>query len=591
MKRTYKYILLSVFAFLIFSCEESWLDPKPLSIFVPENIYIDKAGLDAVLLTNRKNLRNEYYGGPNVFDNELVGTDAFVSGNKSNQATHNFPLQVTPTGTGLHDFFDSWNNAYNQIRNANVVISRIDLPEWAGEQDKNEILGEAYFHRAYWYYRLVHQFGDVPFLNKEYTEPKIDFYTHSRKTILNKIQSDMEFAVQWLPEVVEPGKVNRAAGNHLLTKIYLANSQFDKAITSASAVINDGFHSLMTERFGKYAGDSKFNVIWDLHQKENKSLAENKEGLLIVQDKYGYPDAEVSGGTAAMRNYVPTWWHGQYLKDANGTAACTDKSGNWQIIKLGRGVGYARPTNYTAYHIWKDCGADLRHDTLVNWFPMSEMLINNPSSEFYGQPVSKEYTNPIDTFQAWFPFPYYKVYVEDEERPDQPNGGHSDWYVFRLADTYLLRAEAYWWKGDKANAAADINKVRERALAPPVEPGDVTLGYILDERIRELYAESPRKTELTRMSFIMADNNLNGYSLDNFSDKNYWFDRVQEKNNFYNVGYVWGANEFVISAYHVLWPIPQDVIDDNQGGVINQNVGYPGAENNIPPKTEISAED
>ena len=167
MKRIYKYTLISIFAVMIFSCQEGWLDPKPLSIFVPESIYIDKAGLDAVLLSTRKNLRNEYYAGPNVFDNELVCTDAFVSGNKSNIATHNFPIQVVPTGTGLHNFFNSWDNAYNQIRNANVVISRIDEPEWISDQDKNEILGEAYFHRAYWYYRLVHQFGDVPFLNKE----------------------------------------------------------------------------------------------------------------------------------------------------------------------------------------------------------------------------------------------------------------------------------------------------------------------------------------------------------------------------------------------------------------------------------------
>lgn len=591
MKRIYKLLITGVFVTIMFSCQEGWLDPKPLSIFVPESIYIDKEGLDAVLLTNRKNLRNEHYGGPSVFDNELVSTDAFVSGNKSNQATHNFPIQVTPTGTGLHNFFDSWNNAYNQIRNANVVISRIDDPEWKSEADKNEILAEAYFHRAYWYYRLVHQFGDVPFLNKEYTEPKIDFYTHSRKTILNKIQSDMEFAVQWLPLVVEPGKVNRAAGNHLLTKIYLANSNFDGAITASSAVINDGIHSLMTQRFGKYASNPYYNVIWDLHQKENKSAPENKEGLLVVQDKYGFPDAEVSGGTAAMRNYVPTWWHNQYLKDANGKAACTDARGNWQIIKLGRGVGYARPTNYTAYEVWLNCGTDLRHDTIINWFPMDEMRHNNPASKFYGQPLTTKYTNPIDTFQAWFPFPYYKVYVADEEVPDQPNGGHSDWYIFRLAETYLLRAEAYIWKNDKAKAAADVNKVRERAKAPPVSVSDISLEYILDERIRELYAESPRKTELTRISFIMADNNLNGYSLQNFHQKSYWWDRVQAKNNFYNIGFSWGINEFKIAAYHVLWPIPQDVIDDNQGGIINQNVGYPGVENNIPPKTEITEED
>ena len=591
MKKTFKYIMIGIFALMAFACSEEWLAPKPLSIFVPESIYIDKAGMDAVLLTMRKNLRHDFYGAANELTNELITSDLCVAGNKQTSATHNFFTQVMPTGTGQYDFFTHWNVGYNQIRNANVVISRIDAPDWKSDQDKNEILAEAYFHRAYWYYRLVHQFGDVPFLNKEYIEPKIDFYTHSRKTILNKIQSDMEFAVQWLPEVVDPGKVNRAAGNHLLAKICLANSDFDGAITATSAVINDGIHSLMTERFGKYASDGKYNVIWDLHQKENKSLSANKEAILVCQDKYGFPDAEVNGGTTSMRNYAPLWWHRIYLKDADGKAACTDARGNWQVIKWGRGVGYARPSNYVSYEVWKDCGADLRHDTVVNWMPMEKLLVNNPSSAYYGQPVVKDYTNPIDTFQSWFPWPYYKIYIEDEERPDQPYGGHSDWYVFRLAETYLLRAESYVWKGDMASAAADINKVRERALAPPVDPADVSIDYILDERARELYAEEPRKCELTRIAFIMADNNLNGYSIDDFDQKNYWFDRVQEKNNFYNAGYSWGSNEFKIGPYHVLWPVPQDVIDDNQGGVINQNKGYPGVENNIPPKTEITAED
>ncbi|MCG6190521.1 RagB/SusD family nutrient uptake outer membrane protein [Maribellus maritimus] len=591
MKKIFKYTLITFLALLAISCNDEWLTPKPLSIFVPESIYIDKAGMDAVLLTMRKNLRHDFYGAANELTNELITSDLCVAGNKQTSATHNFFTQVMPTGTGQYNFFTHWDVGYNQIRNANVVISRIDAPEWSSEQDKNEILAEAYFHRAYWYYRLVHQFGDVPFLNKEYTEPKIDFYTHSRKTILNKIQSDMEFAVQWLPEAVDPGKVNRAAGNHLLAKVYLANSDFDGAISAASAAIDDGIHSLMTNRFGKYAGDDKYNIIWDLHQKENKSLAENKEALLVCQDKYGYPDAEAGGGTTSMRNYAPLWWHRIYLKDADGKAACTDARGDQQVIKWGRGVGYARPSNYVNYEVWENCQTDLRHDTVVNWMPMEKLLHNNPESAYYGQPVTKDYTNPIDTFQSWFPWPYYKIYIEDEERPDQPYGGHSDWYVFRLAETYLLRAEAYVWKGDMASAASDINKIRERALAPPVESSDVSIEYILDERARELYTEEPRKCELTRIAFIMADNNMNGYSIDSFDQDNYWFDRVQDKNNFYNVGYTWGSNEFKIGAFHVLWPVPQDVIDDNQGGTINQNTGYPGVENNIPPKTEITEED
>jgi len=591
MKKKYKFFLLSVIAVMIFSCEEGWFSPKPLSIFAPENVYVDKAGLDAVLLTCRRGLRDEFYGGPSVFTNELMSSECCISGSKGVTATHNFRIQVTPNGTGQSDFFKHWDNAYVQIRNANVIISRIDAPDWNSEQDKNEILAEAYFHRAYWYYRLVNQFGDVPFLNREYTEPKTTFYTHSRKTILTKIQDDMEFAVLWLPNIVDPGKVNRAAGNHLLTKIYLANSQFDKAISSASAVIESGVHSLMKQRFGKYASDGKYNVIWDLHQKENKSSAENKEGILIVQDKYGFPDAQAGNGTDAIRNYSGCWWNTQFLRDPEGKSACTDKSGDWQIVKLGRGNGYARPTNYTSYEIWADCGADLRHDTTVNWMPMEKLLINNPSSNYYGEPVEKKYNNTIDTIQSWFPWPYYKFYIEDEQRPLQPWGGHSDWYVFRLAETYLLRAEAYWWKGDLIAAASDINEVRARTLAPPVNPSNVTIEYILDERVRELYGEEPRKTELTRIAFIMANNSFNGYSTDNFHKKNYWFDRIDEKNNFYNFGIMYGTNEYKIDPYHVLWPIPQDVIDNNMGGFINQNIGYFGSENNISPKEEITESD
>ena len=53
-----------------------------------------------------------------------------------------------------------------------------------------------------------------------------------------------------------------------------------------------------------------------------------------------------------------------------------------------------------------------------------------------------------------------------------------DWYVIRLAETYLLLAEAYLNKGDKASAADAINVVRARAKAPLCTAADVTIDYI-----------------------------------------------------------------------------------------------------------------
>ena len=86
----------------------------------------------------------------------------------------------------------------------------------------------------------------------------------------------------------------------------------------------------------------------------------------------------------------------------------------------------------------------------------------------------------------------------------------------------------------------------------------------------------------------MADNNLNGYSINNFSKKNYWYDRVMDKNEFYRAGnIIWGSNIYKLSPFHVLWPIPATAINSNTGGVINQNEGYIGFENNQAPLTII----
>jgi hypothetical protein len=70
--------------------------------------------------------------------------------------------------------------------------------------------------------------------------------------------------------------------------------------------------------------------------------------------------------------------------------------------------------------------------------------------------------------------------------------------MLRLAETYLLRAEAYLGNNDGINAAKDINVVRSRAKANPVDAAAVTLDYILDERGRELIYEEQRRLTLSR---------------------------------------------------------------------------------------------
>jgi len=393
----------------------------------------------------------------------------------------------------------------------------------------------------------------------------------------------MEFAVQWLPESVVPGKVNSAAGKHLLAKLYLANGDFDEAIAVTTEVINSSGHHLMTSRFGVYAGDPEKNVFWDLFQKENISLPENKEALLVFQDRY-LLDGGTDRGSRRGRYLVPAWYRAEML-DPSGSRGCTDGLEGEPLISFtSRGIGKFKMTNYHARGIWEDAGSDVRH-LWPNWFPMDSIYYNNPSSDYFGQPVQKEFCT--DTLKCWDPFMYCKAFVDDEDRPQgagmNPYGGHSDWYIFRLAETYLLRAEAHVWKGEMGPAANDVNTIRERVNASPLSAADMSIETILDERAREMFFEEGRKSELTRIAFTMAQLGLRGYSLETISESNFYYDRVMEKNEYFGTNYQYQEYAWTMRPYHILWPVAEEVIASNSQGRINQNYGYPGYEDNVEP--------
>lgn len=307
-----------------------------------------------------------------------------------------------------------------------------------------------------------------------------------------------------------------------------------------------------------------------------------------------------------MRQAVPFWGvsNSNFLRTPDGVGPGTSDIAG-QDIKLvetfGRGIGRARSTNYSQRMIWDDPN-DLRHKK-YNWMNMEDLVYNHPnlkSNPYYNKPLQlRDASGKVlttDTIRNWFGWPHYKIYTPDPRRI-QPQGGSYDWYVFRLAETYLLRAEAYWWKGDLANAMADVNAVRTRAgCAPYTDAGKFDIGTILDERARELFWEEPRKTELNRISFIFAKTGKsyqgNTYTEANFGTKNFFFDRVMEKTDWYNKGVkANNGQEYTMSAYHVLWPIPQSSISSNTQGVINQNFGYDGYANNKPPLTLIPADE
>jgi len=597
---------------LISSCKKSFLEPQPLSFYAPENVLINQEGLQAVLDNALSSLRDELCTDQSPFCTNIKYSDAGVDGSTDKSTPwQDLINQMLPDGVNNHNAYTKigwyWDNSYQIIKDCNTVISRIDGAKFTSDAAKNTMLGSAYFLRAYRYYAKTLQYGDVPLILEELKEPRVDFYSTTMESIWTKMIKDLEFAVQNVPEanMVNKGQVTKAACKHLLAKYYLLEGRFDDAIDLTSEIIDGGLHHLMTTRFGSDKNIATKDVIWDLFRAENKSIAENTEGLLLTIDRYGM-DGNTSG-TSSMRNLVPNYGQTGIIKTPDGANGMSDKAGVeiGLVETYGRGVARVRPTWYTMHSVWTLNGIndtlDYRHRTdNGNWMTMEQLVYNNPSLKgtnvWYGQPLQLYSSTGtilcLDTIRAWIQWPHYKIWIPDPDRV-QPRGGPGDWYVYRLAETYLLRAEAYVWKGEYQKAADDINTVRQRAnaqyLYTATDLQNQKIGAVLDERNRELYFEELRKVELTRIAIIYARTGIacyNGktYSMDNLSEDNFYYDRVNEISDFYNknVRTPYG-NYFTCAPYNIFWPIPSYAINSNTSGVINQNEGYPGTGKNVTP--------
>ncbi len=608
-KLIYGFAIILIVALPDTGCNKSYLKPKPLSFYTPEATYTTPAALQDALVACQRNLRYDFFGDGAPIISQEIFSDVSVEGttDKSGPA-QDMNIDITPDAiTSGNDNADHnriywfWEQSYYRLKYANTVLAYIDVPKWdttdaTQQAQRNALVGAAYFFRAYTYYVLCNSFGDVPYAGKLYSSPKLDFQTVDRKVILEEMKKELQYAVQWVPDGVPKGEVSKGACQHMLVKIDLALGNFDDAIADASALINGGAYNLMTQPFGTDRGNPD-NVIWDLHRPNNKVLPSNTEGLFYVIDEEGYiNNGDYSAGGSTMRQNVPLWDSKINTPDGHAGTIRTTGIQYDQQTAYGRGIGRCRGSWYSTHEIWANDSGDLRHAP-GNWMRMQDLVYNNPTlvglnDPYYGQHLQEFNSSGAllcsDTIRCWYDWPQYKTFVPDHEN-SLNNGGHTPWYVFRLAGTYLLRAEAYYWKGDMANAAADINVIRARAGAAPITAGDVTIASILDERARELYLEEYRNVELTRIAYLFAQTGQSDYkgrtyNMGNFSTNNFWYDWIIDHTDFYNKGvHTIHGDEYTLSPYHVLWPIPQSAIDANVNGHINQNEGYSGAGSNVPP--------
>ena len=563
-----RYLLLVVFMLFIFSAcdEDKILLEEPIDFLSPANAYKSVEGIQQGISALYASVRSQYFLGAGADTEHFrgLGTDVAYHGEDPGGSGYlaNYVTVLVPADSWVATY---WDDCYTNIQKENNLIEGLteaDVSIFTGEDERMALIAEARFFRAFHYKILTCLYGDVPIVDEVIKSAKTDFVRDPQADVLNVIIADLVYASENLPDPGEedaPGRVNKAAAFHYLAEAYLWVEDYQKAVDAASAVINNYNYALMTERFGVKLGHDEWgsgDVFFDLFAMGNQNLAENTEAIWVIQNEPlltgggMYCGERVHGPAYFRMGNTPDGFQAFLGEFMDGAYTGYDDS-------LGRGVAGLRPTDYLAYTIWtSDWDNDIRN---AKHSIKRHFYFDNPASAYHQQEIKWElYGADLaqrdqirDTCEFIFPF-WTKAGSPNEHYTYLTRSGvgrsHKDIYAARLAETLLLRAEAYLGLNNTSSAADDINKIRRRANATEITAGDVTLDYILDERARELYCEEFRRITLGRLDLLV--------------------ERTQKYNN---NPLIPGNN---IQSHHRIWPIPQKELDLDLTGNMTQNPGY-----------------
>jgi hypothetical protein len=367
---------------------------------------------------------------------------------------------------------------------------------------------EARFLRALSYWHAVDLFGNVPLITEAFSleaAARGELPTQSTRTeVFNFVESELEAIRDQLPTRlnVQYGRASRSAADMVLAKLFLnaqvytGTARYSDARAAAEAVIAAG-----------YSLDPNFRHIF---------TADNHESPEII-----FPIPQDGERTR-------TWGGLTYLIHASVggsmNAGAYGIDGGWWGLRL-------RPETVDRYEGGAG-GPDLR------------------TSFFYTDGQQKTISS-VGNFNHGFAAPKFSNVTFEGQAGSHPTFPDTDFPMFRLADAYLIYAEAVvrGGGGSRATALGYVNELRRRAYGGPtgdITDAQLTLDFILDERSRELLWEAHRRQDLVRF--------------DRFTDAGTWS---------WKGGIQVGR---VTESYRDLYPIPATEIVANPN--IRQNTGY-----------------
>ncbi|MEM6814929.1 MAG: RagB/SusD family nutrient uptake outer membrane protein [Bacteroidota bacterium] len=518
--------ILSLFI-ILFSCE-SFLEEVDPNRLTADRYFTIEAGLRDAVNGVYAPLRS-WIGLEEHYTFTVFGTDTYTEG--ADESTSWQSKQFNRYSTDLNPLSNRievlWEICYEGINAANTAINR-SSEIVMDENEKNDLLAQVHFLRAYYYFWLVRVYGGVPIKLNETTDLQTSFSRASVEEVHNLIIDDLEFAVDNLSESQsEWGRPTSWAAKSFLSLAYLTKGSteedFQQALNYANDVIDNGPYALLTN----YAD------LWDIENQINPEIIWSVQ--FTATEAYNDGD-----GNRGHLFFLMKYDLSQYnmRRDALN----------------GRPFTRFKPTEYML-SLFDDSDPRYQATYKVVWFCNSEELLPNDGTLSLEDTCIYLPKNPVDNefisskpYTTINPSEYNLTTYPSLKKFDQPDridigerDGSRDHFVFRLAEIYLVAAEAAFRLD--GTGLQYLNVVRERANQAPLSQIDINT--ILDERGRELSGETKRWFDLVRTETLV--------------------ERVRAFNP--------SSAAENIQDYHVLRPIPQSEIDVNTS-LFDQNPGY-----------------
>jgi starch-binding outer membrane protein, SusD/RagB family len=458
-----KYLSIAI-AILItaVSCSEEFLEVTPKGTDLEETYYQNADEAYSALIAVYDIMSFNSSSWDNMISFMNAGSDdnygASVPGDAISLFSYN---QLTPTN--MPQAF--WSNHYQGIFRANTLLEK--LPNISMDEDlKLRFAAECKAMRAYYHFNLVRMFGNIPLMN--HTITAIDAQTYpqsSSQEVYAQIEQDLLDAITDLPAsidvTIEGGRWTKGAAQAMLGKVYL----YDNKNTEAAAQL--------AEVNGTPGGTSQYGY----------KLLDNFKDLWVHTNKFNsesiLEDVHTDTGLA-------TW---------SGLGFGTE--GN--ILNIMVGIrDYTRTAGSTAPDYFPGWGVNTvtqdLYDVMVGDPRFDATIIDVKALIADGQVVGYSSVNEASTNTGYFMAKFVPLKSDATTLGgDQTLNFYQDTYIIRLADTYLLEAEALGGTGTRAQALLDAVRARVGLPSTPV-----SLDAIALERRKELACEGHRWFDLVR---------------------------------------------------------------------------------------------